>query len=163
MIAEIRDLYAYNRWANQRITDVVALLDDDAFTRHLGGSFPSVHLTLAHMVESEWIWLCRWEGTSPTEMPEGWDISTLPLLRTRWDAVEERRQGFLADLSNDALERPFEYRTFAGVPHTNTYGETLRHVVNHSSYHRGQVVTMLRQLGAEAVSTDLIRYYREQA
>jgi uncharacterized damage-inducible protein DinB len=55
------------------------------------------------------------------------------------------------------------YRDIRGQPFTNTMAQMLRHVVNHSTYHRGQVITMLRQLGADAVGTGLITYYREHA
>lgn len=163
MIQEIRELYAYNRWANHRVLDAVAALDPASFTRDLGSSFPSVQATLAHILGAEWIWLSRWRGTSPTGIPASWDLSTLDALRARWVHVEREQAAYVAGLTDADLDRAIDYRDLKGNPFTNTLGQMLRHVVNHSTYHRGQVATMLRQLGAEAVSVDLIRYYREVA
>lgn len=163
MIDEIRDLYAYNRWANRRILDAAARLDPASFTKDLGGSFPSIRDTLAHVLGAEWVWLSRWRGESPTGLPSEWDLSTLEALRGRWAEVERDQRALVDGLAEEDLGRSIAYRNTRGDPFENTMGQMLRHVVNHSTYHRGQVVTMLRQLGAGAVGTDLIQYYRERA
>ena len=163
MIDELRELFAYNRWANHRILDAAAKLSAEALDRDLGSSFPSVRATLAHILGSEWLWLCRWKGTSPTGVPDTWDLSTLDGIRARWAEVEREQQEFIDALGEEDLRRAVSYRNLKGEPFTNTMAQMLRHVVNHSTYHRGQVITMLRQLGAETVSTDLIAYYREHA
>ncbi len=160
---DIRELYAYNRWANHRTLDAVVPLDEEAFTRDLGSSFASVRDTLAHVLAAEWVWLRRWRGSSPTGTPEDWDLSTLEAIRGRWAEVEREREEFLSGLTDEDLHRAMAYRNTAGEAFENTMGQMLRHVVNHSSYHRGQVVTMLRQLGAEPAGTDLIQFYRERA
>lgn len=162
MIDEIRELYAYNRWANRRLLDAASRLSPEAFTRDLGSSFPSVRDTLAHIVAAEWVWLERWRGRSPTGPPEAWDLSTPDAIRGAWEEVERDRQAFLAGLDDAAPKREIAYRTTSGQPFEQPLGQMLRHVVNHSSYHRGQVVTMLRQLGAEPPPTDLILFYRER-
>ena len=162
MIDEIRELFAYTRWANRQILDAVAALDEEAYMRDLGCSFGSIHGTLAHIVGADWAWLQRWKGTSPRELPDDMDLSTLDAVRRTWDDIERERETFLAGLGDADLERTFDYRNMKGEPFRNTLGETLRHVVNHATYHRGQVVTMLRQVGASPPSTDMIRYYRER-
>lgn len=161
MLDAIRELYVYNQWANHRILDAVSHLDAEAFDRDLGSSFSSVRGTLSHILAAEWLWLSRWLGHSPAGLPDSWDLSTLDAIRSRWAEVERDRQAFLAELTEEALGRRISYRDMKGRAHQNTFEQMLRHVVNHSSYHRGQVVTLLRQLGTEAVSTDLIRFYRE--
>ena len=163
MIEELRDLFAYTAWANGGVLDAVAKLDAEAFTRDLGSSFPSVRATLVHLLGADWIWLARWHGTSPTALPEGWDLSSVDAIRQRWAEVERERAAFAAGLTDDDLARPLAYRNMKGEAFVNTLAETLRHVVNHSTYHRGQVVTMLRQLGAQGVNTDLIGFYRQRA
>lgn len=160
MIEEIRELYAYNRWANERILDAVAVLTEEELGRELGGSFPSVRKTLVHIASAEWIWLERWQGRSPTGIPEGWDLSGLGAIRAVWDEVDEQRDHFLHHLDDNALHAVVDYRNTAGQPFAEPLWQQLRHVVNHSSYHRGQVVNMLRLLGAKTVGTDLIAYYR---
>lgn len=160
-VEEFRDLYAYNRWANRRVLGAAARLSPEVLSRDLGSSFPSVLATLAHVLAAEWIWLERWRGSSPPGLPESWELSSLEAVRVRWAEVEAGQRAFVEGLDEPALERAISYRNTAGTPYQNPLGQLLRHVVNHSTYHRGQVVTMLRQLGAEAVATDYVVYLRE--
>ena len=159
---EIRQLYDFNRWANARILDAAAALAPDAFDRDLGSSFPSVRATLAHVLGAEWIWLSRWNGTSPTAQP-AWELDDVSSVRARWTEVEAGQAVFLASLDDDRLDQAIDYRNLAGEPYRSPLWQMLRHVVNHSTYHRGQVTTMLRQLGAAPPATDLILYFRTVA
>ena len=162
MIEEIRGLYGYNRWANDRILDVTAVLSAEELSRDLRSSFPSVRDTLIHMVAAEWIWLSRWNGTSPAGAPDDWDVATHAAMRARFDDVDRARTAFLDRLDDEALHRVVAYRNTRGQAFENPLWQLLRHVVNHATYHRGQVTTMVRQLGRDAISTDLAQYYRER-
>lgn len=161
MTEEMRDLYAYDRWATDRILDAAGRLSAEERSRDLGSSFPSVLATLAHIAAADWVWLERWHGRSPTGLPGGWELSNLDEVRRRWEKVLDERTAFVNGLTEEDLRREVSYRTTSGTPHRNPLAALLRHVVNHATYHRGQVVTMLRQLGAEPPATDLIVYYRE--
>ena len=161
--SEIEELFAYNRWANERVLDAIEALDDEAFTRDLGGSFPSVRDTLAHVIGAEWIWLQRWKGTSPTRPPDDWDSADLTRLRRFYAEVEAEQGAFIASLTDADLDREIFYRTLSGQAYSNRLWQLLRHLINHSSYHRGQITMMLRQLGATPAATDLILYDRERA
>ncbi len=163
MVEVTQELYEYNRWANQRVLLASAALTREQFTQDLRNSFPSVRDTLVHIMSAEWIWLSRWQGTSPTGAPDGWSTSTYEELRERWAEVESAQMEFVAGLTADTVNTVVHYRTTQGQPYSNPLGELLRHVVNHSSYHRGQVATMLRQLGVAPVPTDLVLFYREKA
>lgn len=162
-IDELRELYAFNRWANRRILGVAGALSAEDLGRDTGSSFPSVRRTLAHILESETAWVSRWRGLRHPGLPEDWDLSTVEGLRSAWAETEARQEEFLAATSEEDLDRPVGYRDRHGREFSPTLWQMLRHVVNHSSYHRGQVVTMVRQVGGEAVSTDLIHFYRERA
>jgi uncharacterized damage-inducible protein DinB len=159
-VDECRELIEFNRWATARVLDAVAELPAEDFTRALGSSFPSVRDTLVHVMSAEWVWLARCTGTSPTAMPEEWKQLDLATLRTTWDGVHAALRAFVDGLDDAALDRAHHYRNLAGQAATSLLAQILRHVVNHSTYHRGQVVTMLRQLGAAAPATDLIAFYR---
>lgn len=160
---EIRDLYAYNRWANRRILNAAVTLGDEDLDRDMGSSFPSILATLAHIVAADWVWVRRWSGESPPGRPADWELSSLDRVRTKWAEVEAERDIILAALEDDDLARDVRYSDTAGTPFTSRMVDMLRHVVNHSTYHRGQVVTMLRQLGATPPATDLIAFHREKA
>ncbi len=163
MIEELRELFAYTGWANGRMLDAVAKLDAAAFDQDLGNSFPSIRATLVHVLSADWVWLARWRGSSPTGIPESWELASFPAVRAKWEEIQRERADFVRGLGDADLDRPLAYRNIRGEPFVNTFGEMLRHVVNHNTYHRGQVITMLRQLGAQGVETDLIVFYRLRA
>jgi uncharacterized damage-inducible protein DinB len=155
---EIAKLLAYNKWANARALEPVESLSTEELNRQLGGSFPSVRETLVHIYAAEWIWLERWRGTSPKGLPSPDELSTLGVLKERWAKVEEERSTFARGLDADRLGETIAYSNLAGETRKNRLGELFVHVVNHSSYHRGQVANMLRQLGRKALSTDYVQY-----
>jgi uncharacterized damage-inducible protein DinB len=73
-------------------------------------------------------------------------------------------RAFLESLTDADVTRIVQYRAMNGSPGSSSIGEMVQHVVNHGSYHRGQLTTMFRQLGAApAKSMDLIGYFREHA
>jgi uncharacterized damage-inducible protein DinB len=160
---EIFELFEYNRWANDRLLNAVEPLSTEQFTRDLKSSFLSVRDTVVHIMGAEWIWLQRWLGTSPAGAPDEWGVATLETIRERWAEIEAQRKTFLASLTPASLAAPVAYRNTKGEPFTNPLGQLLRHVVNHSTYHRGQVATMLRQLDMPPISTDLVLFYRQRA
>ncbi len=160
---QIRLLYDYNSWANRRTLDACGALTDEQFTRDLGSSFRSVRDTLAHIMGAEWIWLERWHGSSPSALPKADQFPNFASLRQRWAEIESDLLRFVASLSQEALTGALSYRTFDGKPYSQPLWQMLQHLANHGSYHRGQVTTMLRQLGAKPISTDLIGFYRERA
>jgi uncharacterized damage-inducible protein DinB len=159
----IQLLYEFNSWANHRILEACAPLTPEQFTRDLGSSFPSVRDTLAHIYGAEWIWLERWRGRTPSGLPTAADFPDLAALRARWQPLEQELRAFVAALDNDQLHADLETRTLDGTRYAQPLWQMMQHVVNHGTYHRGQITAFLRQLGHTAVSTDLIRFYRERA
>jgi uncharacterized damage-inducible protein DinB len=86
----------------------------------------------------------------------------LDMLRAGWSTLEGEMRAFLNQLGESGIHREIVYKTFAGLPSRQKYWHMLQHVINHASYHRGQVTTMIRQLhGTAPASMDLITYYRE--
>jgi uncharacterized damage-inducible protein DinB len=84
-------------------------------------------------------------------------------LRAAWTELETTVRAFLDATDEDGLERVIEYRLINGTPGASPFWHMLQHVVNHASYHRGQVTTMLRQVGAAPPkSLDLITFYRQR-
>ncbi len=158
---DILTLFEYNGWANNRVYDAVRALSEEQFIRDLKSSFPSIRDTLAHILGAEWVWLRRWQGESPAKLLTGADAPTLGRLRERSAAIDAERREFIARLSDESLGGTFDYRDLAGNLHRLPYLASMQHVVNHGTYHRGQVTAMLRQLGAKPVSTDLSRFCLE--
>lgn len=160
MTGELRDLFDYNRWANARVLDACEPVPAEFLSRDLGSSFPSVIATLGHVLSAEWVWLERWNGRSPSGPPAHWDLSAITPIRSTWRAVDADLEHFLQELDDARLGAAVEYRNTRGEEFVAPLWQLMRHFVNHSTYHRGQVATLLRQLGFPAVSTDLVLYHR---
>ena len=161
---DLRTLLDYHYWARDRVLDAAEKLTPDQFTRDLGSSFKSVRDTLVHTLSAEWAWHSRWRGVSPTAHMKADDYPDVPTIRAQWVDLEQNVRGFLADLDEAGITRVIEYKMFSGQSGSTPFWQMLQHMVNHASYHRGQVTTMLRQLGAPPPkSQDMITFYRERA
>jgi uncharacterized damage-inducible protein DinB len=152
----IRDGVNYNYWARDRQLQVCASLTAEQFLRPLAGSFLSLRDTLAHMVAVEWLWLERWKGRSPKSLLSSGDFPALEAVVERWNAVEREMREYLAGLDEEALARSLTYMNFQGEPWTYPLWEMIAHVLNHQSYHRGQVATLLRMLGVQPPHVDFL-------
>jgi uncharacterized damage-inducible protein DinB len=161
-IDEARDLFGYSAWANGRMFDAAAALPADQLSATIASSFPSVLGTLGHIIAAEWIWLRRWQGDSPAATPAWATGSSLSELRARLTDVESERGRLFGQLADADLERIVEYRRMSGEAHADQLADLVRHAVNHSTYHRGQLVTQLRQVGAHPPGTDFVTYVRSR-
>jgi uncharacterized damage-inducible protein DinB len=160
---DMRQLYDYNAWANRRAMEAAAALTPEQFTKPLGSSFSSVRDTLAHLYGAEWIWLERFQGRSPASLPDARQFANLASLCERWLEQEARLLGFVRGLTQADLDRVMEYKTLKFGVYRNPMWQSMQHLVNHGTYHRGQVTALLRQLGAQPILTDLMHFYRERA
>jgi uncharacterized damage-inducible protein DinB len=159
---DCRLLFDFNAWANRRILDGCDTLTAEQFTRDLQSSFPSIRDTLAHITGAEWIWNERWHGVSPTAPPDWLKTDDRVALGERLGAIDRQLIEYVASLTAADLERVCEYRNLSGQSSAQPLWQPIQHLANHGSYHRGQIVTMLRQLGAQPPHTDLILFYRER-
>ncbi len=153
---DIEYLYNYNRWANATVLDAVSKLTPEQFVRDLQSSHSSVRDTLAHNLAAEWIWLERWKGVSPKGLLSSSDFPTVESLATRWAEVEKGYAEFIGKITDESLATQITYTNTRGEQWTYPLGRMIQHVMNHSTYHRGQVTTLLRQLGAEVKPVDLL-------
>jgi uncharacterized damage-inducible protein DinB len=152
-LATLRELFDFNYWARDRQLEACRALTLEQFTRAVGGSFPSVRDTLAHLVDVEWLYLERWQGRSPSG-PPGIEYPSVEALRQRWAEIERGWRAQFGRASDAQLAESLTFKSLKGVSRTTTRWETLYHLLNHQSYHRGQVTTQLRSLGAAPVTVD---------
>ena len=157
----LRLLLEFHYWARDRVFAAVEPLTVEDYERPMGNSFPSIRDTLNHVYLAEWIWYSRWNGVSPTAFPTG-ELPDLATLKSRWSDMEGKVRAYVDAAGDAALNRVIEYRLMSGKEGASPLWQMVVHVVNHATYHRGQVTTLLRQLGAPpAQSTDMITYFRE--
>ena len=158
---DIQLLYEYDRWANNRVLHAVSALSPEQFTRDLGGSFRSVRDTLLHIIGGEWGWLTYWKASSHSAafLADLWDrhdalfrpdaFPNLAAVRLKWEEIEKEQTEFVSSVTEEALSKMLPIRaTQLSLAHL------MQHLANHSTYHRGQVALMMRQLHAEPLATD---------
>ena len=167
---DIQLLYEYDRWANLRVLQAASTLTPEQFTRDLGGGFRSVRDTLLHIIGGEWIWLTYWKDP-PRDPASLADLKTLrdaqfrpedfpnvAAVKAKWTEVARAQAEFVGALTDSALETMLPARgSELKLAHL------MQHLANHSTYHRGQVALMLRQLGAEPLPTDFHVFMVESA
>lgn len=159
----LSELYNYNYWARDRQLEACLKLSDEQFLRPMGSSFGSLRDTLAHLLVVEWVWHERFRGRSPRSIPE-WlqELQSAGTIGERWKGVERDLRAYIAALSPEALTHPLSYVNPQGEPWTYPLWQALLHLVNHQTYHRGQVTMLLRQLGAEPAAVDFLVYFDEK-
>ena len=153
-VAHLRSLLAYDQWANDKILAVVALLTDEQMDAKGGASFDSIRETLLHIAGAQMIWCWRLTGQDMTAFatPSHQDP-------VRWFAsahADLRRLS--ASLKDDDFDRLFPYKDRAGVDHVRPFGELIVHLVNHGTYHRGEVALMLSAAGHSPGDLDYLYY-----
>jgi uncharacterized damage-inducible protein DinB len=151
-----QNLYHYNYWARDRQLEACAKVSPEQFVQPLGGSFGSLRDTLVHVAGAEWIWCERWNGRSPRTFPTGSDFPSLESIEQYWNSVEVNVRRFVGAVTEERLREALSYINVAGEQWTYPLWQTLFHLVNHGTYHRGQVTTLLRQLGAQAAHLDYL-------
>jgi uncharacterized damage-inducible protein DinB len=160
----LQTLVDYHYWARDRVFVAVDALSDEQLRRPLGNSFSSVFDTMVHLYGADWIWRSRWEGESPMALPSSRLYEDLATVRAVWQDEEQRIRAIVQRLGPEGILRPIEYTGWDQRRQAQPFWQMLQHLVNHGSYHRGQVTTMLRQLNMPpAKSLDLIAFYRERA
>jgi uncharacterized damage-inducible protein DinB len=152
---ELARLLEYNVWANHRLLRVSALLTLEAFVKNLGASHGGVRGTLFHIMTTEQMWLDRWMGLQTAASSEN-DFDGLIPLRDRWASMEDKRHAWFGALPAAALEQPLRYTSNMGEAFEVPLGRLVQHMVNHSTYHRGQLAILLRQVGAKPASTEML-------
>jgi uncharacterized damage-inducible protein DinB len=133
-----------------------ATLSVDDFKRDLGSSHGGVRGTLVHTMGAEWIWFERWKGVSPTRPLDEAEFPDIMAVRDRWTVIEEHRASWFDALREGALAETIRYSTLDRRSYEGPLWQLVQHVANHSTYHRGQVITLMRILGAKAPSSDLV-------
>jgi uncharacterized damage-inducible protein DinB len=155
-------LFAYNRWADDRVLAACRTLSQEQYTRELPGGMTSVRATLLHIALATQAWNRRIHGENVTAFPTE---NELPTVADAARVLTETNDAFarlVPTLTPERLGAIFTYRNLRNEEKRLPFWAVLRHVVNHATYHRGQVAVKLKRLGVEPPLTDLVRWAIEQ-
>jgi uncharacterized damage-inducible protein DinB len=150
---EIRLHISYSGWASRKLLDATLALSEEEQRREFGVSHKNLIGTLEHIFFADRIWFSRVVDPSVLESQE--------TLAVAWPKIQQRWEDWAAALTDREISRIVDYKDLKGNPHRTPVWQIALHVVNHATLHRGQAMSLLRQLGFAPPPTDLIFYYRE--
>ena len=159
----LQQLAGFNTWTNQKLTEYILSFPEDLYQKDVISSFPSIHLTLLHMWSAEHIWWQRLKLMENINRPEDYfKGSTREVIQ---NLIQQNKlwEDWVNNSSEMTLDHVFKYHNTKREPFKQPTYQMLLHVFNHGTYHRGQLVTMLRQLGQTKIpATDFIVWSRKQ-
>jgi uncharacterized damage-inducible protein DinB len=150
----------FSAWATRRVLESGEPLSSKELHRDLGNSYGGIRGTLVHIFQADSVWLDRLHGVSTASLSTYDPAADFAGFSRQWLAVLDRWVSWAEGLGASEWDRTVEYRNTRGEPDSQQVWRIVLHVVNHASYHRGQITTMLRQLGYKPAASDLIMYYR---
>ena len=156
-------LFEYNRWADDRVVQAVRLLTPEQYAEQPAPDCPSIRATLVHMADAPMIWARRIGGETVTQRLAEADA---PLLEDAVRLLEQAHEMcglLLPTLSPERLSTIFTYRNLRGETNSLPLWAVMRHIINHSSYHRGQITAGLMRFGVEPPLMDLALWAARQA
>lgn len=154
-------LIAYSAWATNRVFDAIAAMPEAEITRDMKSSHRSIHGTLVHMISAERIWLGRLLGRPEADVLTERDAPTLASLRTVWEQAGYDMAHYLGTVNDRSLQETLTAPSPKGGSFTHQISQVIAHIVDHSTYHRGQVITLMRQMGVVPPNTGMISFFRE--
>lgn len=153
----LQDIVTYNLWANRRIINFLQQNSEEGFTQPMVNSFSSIQKTLHHYFGAEKLWLERLQGKSLPEFPtfEGSIIDQ----HEKCLAVSKNFLAFIKNQPEDFFSKNCIFEHIDGTSYEVPIQKIIHHVVNHSTYHRGQIITLGNQANfSKIVGTDFITY-----
>jgi uncharacterized damage-inducible protein DinB len=153
-------LAAYNSWANDKAMSWLSQISEQQWEQTFTSSFGSIKHTAVHIASAEKIWIDFWtKAISPVYLSSYFEGSKNELINI-WQTASAGMQDFIASCPEESYADPVVFVYPLGGSGQMCYWQTFAHIMNHSTYHRGQLVTLLRQAGlTEFSSIDLATYY----
>lgn len=178
MLDNYRMLAKYNRWFNAQLYSACAPLGDETLKRDCGAFFGSIHVTLNHLVWADKMWLARFAAQDVAcqpsltpqllALPSGARFETVLFegfgdLRAHRVQLDTAIETWVQQLPPDFPGRTMRYSNTKGVSREHPMWQAMTHFFNHQTHHRGQVTTLLTQMGVDVGVTDLIVLAGSQA
>ncbi|GAB3428254.1 DinB family protein [Niabella aquatica] len=156
-----KELAAYNIWANSIACEWIEQIHDSQWNKMIASSFSSIRETVLHIISAENAWLQRFHKKVNVEWIQSTFMGTKDDHIALWKQTSMGIKDFIDAFDEKELNARLDFKRFNGDAYSMPYYQLFAHVVNHATYHRGQLVTMLRQAEYTNVSsTDLLAYYR---
>ncbi len=153
------ELAQYNIWANQKMTNWFSQISEEQWSQKLIGSFDSIEATAIHTAGAEKVWFERLNNQAQPFLNLTFKGDKNDLIEI-WQNASVNLKDYVSEISEEELQETFSYKNLKGEAFSRVRYQAIAHVFNHSTYHRGQMVNYLRQVGFTSVeTTDLIYFY----
>jgi uncharacterized damage-inducible protein DinB len=159
---DFASLFAYTRWADDRVLTACRALTQEQYTRELPGGMASLRSTLVHLAGATRAWSRRLAGEAVTVLPKEEEVPTVEDAARMLAEANAAFDRLLAAETPETLNSLFAWRNLKNEEKKAPRWTVLRHVVNHGTYHRGQIAVKLKRLGVEPPQTDLIFWAIEE-
>jgi uncharacterized damage-inducible protein DinB len=163
-ISDIKFLFDYNYWANHLMIEQAAKLSAEQLKQPTGHSWGSLHGTLLHLMDSEYMWrnLCQHHNLIALRLEHPAAFPTLESIVTYWKNEEKEMRGYLDSLHDPDLEKILRYEIPEGT-RERVLWHCLVHVVNHGTQHRSECGVMLTNFGHSPGNIDITRFLNQRA
>src|SRR2546422_1111144 len=161
LIELVRTLYRYNEWANARVVTAAGRLHREELAAPGDAGHGSVRETLVHILGAQWIWVARWNGTSPTSMLAASNFPDLESIRRRWEPIENETGRFVTTRTDEDLARVVAYHNTRGERWAYPLWQQVVHQVNHATQHRSEIAATLTRFGHSPGDLDLLVFVDE--
>jgi Uncharacterized protein conserved in bacteria len=158
MNGRIFQLYDYHIWANERMMNHLKSLPGEILLKEVDLGFKSIAEVIGHIVSVDEVWFSRIKE-EPSASLANKQFSNIEEAGNYMNNLQSQIREYL--LSVHDMEKSVTYRNTAGQEFRNSIAEIVQHVVNHGTYHRGNISTILRHLGYSGIQTDYIAYLRK--
>jgi len=153
---------AYNIWANKKIIETANQLAEEQINKEIESSFPSVYKTALHLMEVENVWWERLKLVEHTTL-SGWFTGNFDELSKKLLELSQQWHSWIQNANEVNITHVFAYQNSKKEHFKQPVYEMLLHLFNHQTFHRGQIITMFRQLGLDKIPpTDFIVFSRKK-
>ena len=155
-------LVDYHIWAHNRILHQLQTITAEEWNKDLGGSFPTMRELSKHLITADYRWLQRWKGVPFADIPGNFVFDSYTQVNATWQPVFNEMLAVAKTRFEEGAEKPVNFITSSGKEFTMPFWQTVYQVVNHGTYHRGQITNMLRLLHKDPVATDIFLFFVER-
>jgi uncharacterized damage-inducible protein DinB len=160
---DLSSFYSFNEWANARVLETLRALPEADYVNEQGGGWPSLRAAFVHLAGATDAWAERFAGRDTTRIATIEELPGLEDAARLLVAAQEKHARLLPTYDAARLAGPFTWTNLKGERKTAPFWVVVKHVVNHQTYHRGQISAMVRRLGHAPKSTDMVVWGIEQA
>jgi uncharacterized damage-inducible protein DinB len=148
----LQQMFEYVRWADNQMLAAARSVPDEGYYKEQGISIGSIHKLLVHCMAVEWLWLSRWRNETPARVENQDDYPNRDSVLQRWPLVHSAITDFLGTQTPKSLARDVQYRNLKGELFSLPLADLMLHLIDHATYHRGQLNTMIKKAGGQTAN-----------